>query len=395
MAGSNSYQYGTNTKTKGQASSPAQQAETVPPDIHPGKSKKPPSKFEFLYNRKITDKDILYLVDQLAIMFETGLNLLVALECLAVEAKNPAMRKVIENLRDNIKEGGALSAAMAKYPKTFSPVCINMVRAGEVSGNMDGMLRRLSEYLEREIETRSKIKSALSYPIVMLVMAFCVVAFLIIYVFPKFAVFFTGHEELLPAPTKFFLWLGKTTENYWPFMLGGFFAFIIGSVVALKREKVRNALDMVLLRIPMLGSLITKSSLSRSFHTLAVLLHGGIPILEALRLSKEVAGNYVFRKSWQRVSEELENGKDFASPLRENPYIPASETMMLSLGERSGHLSTVLGKLSKHYEREIDYAIKGLIKFVEPALIICMGAVVALIVMSLILPIFSISRMQG
>ena len=243
--------------------------------------------------------------------------------------------------------------------------------------------------------SRSKIKSALSYPIVMLVMAFCVVAFLIVYVFPKFAVFFTGHEELLPAPTKFFLWLGNVAENYWPFIVGGFIAFVIGTVLALKREKVRNALDTVLLRIPMLGSLITKSSLSRSFHTLAVLLHGGIPILEALRLSKEVAGTYVFRKSWQRVSEELENGKDFASPLRENPYIPASETMMLSLGERSGHLSTVLGKLSKHYEREIDYAIKGLIKFVEPALIICMGAVVALIVMSLILPIFSISRMQG
>ena len=164
---------------------------------------------------------------------------------------------------------------------------------------------------------------------------------------------------------------------------------------AMKKEKVRNAVDAFLLRVPLLGGLVTKSSLSRSFHTLAVLLHGGIPILEALKLSKEVAGNYVFRLSWTKVSEELENGNDFATPLRDNPHIPASEVMMLSLGERSGHLSTVLGKLSKHYEREINYAIKNLIKFVEPALIICMGAVVALIVMSLILPIFSISRMQG
>ena len=345
--------------------------------------------------RKVADKDVHYLIDQLAIMFETGLNLLLALDCLAVQTKNPALRRVVIELRDGIKEGSSLADAMANFPKVFNPVCVNMVRAGEVSGNMDEMLRRLSDYLDREIETRSQIKSALSYPVVMLCMAFLVVSFLIIYVFPKFSVFFEGHEELLPAPTRLFLWIGTTCKAYWKFILPGVAALGVGVFFLLREQRVKDALGRFFLIVPFLGTLISKASLSRSFHLLAVLLHGGIPILEALRLSQEVAGNVVFRKSWQKVSEDLENGKDFATPLKENPHIPMSEVQMLSLGERSGHLSTVLTKLSKHYEREISHAIKSLLKFVEPALIICMGALVGLIVMSLILPIFAISKVQG
>jgi type IV pilus assembly protein PilC len=345
--------------------------------------------------RKVEDKEVLYLVDQLAIMFETGLNLLVALDCLALQSKNPAMKRIVFGLRDAIREGSSLANAMAQYPKVFGPVCVNMVRAGETGGCMDDMLARLSEYLEREIETRSQIKSALSYPIVMICMAFLVVAFLIIYVFPKFEVFFVGHEELLPRPTRIFLWIGQTVNAYWQFIVPGLAVLGVGVFYIFRDKKVQQALDRLWLKVPFLGVLISKSSLSRSFHTLSVLLHGGIPILEALKLSQEVAGNLVFKRCWGKVSEELENGRDFSAPLRDNPHIPQSEVQMLSLGERSGHLSMVLAKLSKHYEKELDYAIKSLLKFIEPALIICMGFLVGLIVMSLILPIFAISKCQG
>lgn len=395
MAGLNSFQFSGGKPAEADGLSQIPGLENLPSSGQDTQEEKKSDKPGLFDKRKVADKDVLYLVDQLAIMFETGLNLLVALDCLATQSKNPALKRIVGYLRDDIKEGSALSDAMAKYPKVFGPVCVNMVRAGEMSGDMDGMLRRLSEYLEREIETRSQIKSALSYPVIMLTMAFLVIAFLIIYVFPKFSVFFVGHEDLLPTPTRIFLWVGVSVKAYWQYVLAGSFAAGVGVFFLLREEKVRNGIDTFMLKVPLLGTLIAKASLSRSFHTLAVLLHGGIPILEALKLSREVAGNYVFRNCWTNVASELENGRDFATPLKDNPHIPGSEVQMLGLGERSGHLSTVLSKLSKHYEREIDQAVKGLIKFVEPALIIVMGGLVGLIVASLILPIFAISKCQG
>ena len=341
---------------------------------------------------RVREKDVLYLVEQLSIMFETGLNLMVALDCMAVQARNPALREIVEDMRESIREGSSLWLAMSNNAHVFSPICINMVRAGEIAGCMDEMLRRLAEYLEREIDISSRVKSAVSYPIIMLVMAGCVIAFLIVYVFPKFLPLFAGNEELLPGPTRLFLWLGTTCQADWPYILAGLAVLVAGLVVLLRQDSVKRTLDRFWLKIPLLGDVVSKVSLSRSFHTLAVLLHGGIPILEALTVARDVAGNHVFRQSWQDVSDELANGREFAEPLKKNRYIPASEVQMLSMGERSGHLSLVLSKISKHYEKEIDYSVKNLVKFVEPALIICMGFLVGLIVMSLILPIFKISQ---
>lgn len=344
---------------------------------------------------RVRDKDVLCMMEQMSIMFETGLNLMVALDCMAVQARSPALRSVVEQMRDSIRGGSPLWQAMNSHPKVFSPICVNMVRAGEIAGCMDEMLPRLTEYLEREIDTRSRVKSAISYPIVMLVMAVFVVGFLIIYVFPKFVPLFEGNEHLLPFSTKLFLWVGTTCQEKWPFIVGGIVALAVGGYFFMKQERVKMAMDCLWLKVPLLGDVVAKLSLSRSFHSIAVLLHGGIPILEALRVAQDVAGNHVFKESWKEVSEELQNGREFTAPLRNNPHIPLSEVQMMSMGERSGHLSMVLSKISKHYEKEIDYSVKGLVKFVEPALIICLGVLVGLIVTSLILPIFQLSHCQG
>ncbi len=340
-------------------------------------------------------KDVLCMMEQMSIMFETGLNLMVALDCMAVQARSPALRAIVEQMRDSIRGGMPLWQAMENHPKVFSPICVNMVRAGEIAGCMDEMLPRLTEYLEREIDTKSRVKSAISYPIVMLVMAVFVVAFLIIYVFPKFLPIFEGNEHLLPFSTKFFLWVGTTCQEKWPMILGGAVVLAVGGFFFVQQPKVKMALDRLWLKIPLVGNVVSKLSLSRSFHSIAVLLHGGIPILEALRVAHDVAGNHVFKETWNDVSEELRNGREFTAPLKNNPYIPLSEVQMMSMGERSGHLSMVLSKISKHYEKEIDYSVKSLVKFVEPALIIVLGVLVGLIVTSLILPIFQISHCQG
>jgi type II secretory pathway component PulF len=341
---------------------------------------------------KITQRDLVYFIGQLSIMFDTGLNLMTALECLAGQARNPAFKKLITDIRHTISEGSPLWLAMKKHPKVFSPICVSMVRAGEASGNMEEMLTSLENYLERQEDIRTRVRSALSYPIFMLVASIGVLIFLLTYVFPKFETLFEGREDALPLPTKIFLGISDLFVEHWYFLLAGCVLIGAGVFWCLRQEHIRSRLDNSLLNIPLLGTLLVRMSLSRSFHTLALMLDGGIPTLDALAMARDVAGNKVFGATWRKVSVEAENGRDITGPLRENPHVPPSEIQMISMGDRSGKLSNVLSKISFRYEKEIDLAVKGLIRFVEPALVICMGLLVGLIVLSLILPIFALSR---
>ncbi|MHC4943426.1 MAG: type II secretion system F family protein [Planctomycetota bacterium] len=343
-------------------------------------------------NLKIGQRDLVYFIGQLSIMFDTGLNLMTALECLAGQARNPAFKKLIIDIRHTISEGSPLWLAMKKHPRVFSPICVSMVRAGEASGNMEEMLRSLENYLERQEDIRTRVRSALSYPIFMLVASVGVLIFLLTYVFPKFETLFEGREDTLPTPTKIFLGLSDLFVDYWYFLLAG--AVVVGAAViwCLRHHQIRFRLDSALLSIPLLGTLLVRMSLSRSFHTLALMLDGGIPTLDAMAMAQDVSGNHVFSNTWRKVSIEAENGRDITGPLRDNPHVPPSEIQMISMGDRSGKLSNVLSKISLRYEKEIDLAVKGLIRFVEPALVIAMGLLVGLIVLSLILPIFALSR---
>lgn len=345
-------------------------------------------------NLKISRKNLIYFIGQLAIMFDTGLNLMTALECLAVQAKNPSFERLIKDIRHTISEGSPLWLAMTRHPRVFTPICVSMVRAGEASGAMGEMLTRLETYLDQQNDIRLRVRSALSYPVGMMILSVGVIIFLLTYVFPKFEAIFEGKEESLPLPTLFFLTLSNLFTHYWYILVPAAVVLIGGVVWCWRQPDVRKHIDPALLKIPLVGEVLMRTSLSRSFHTLALMLEGGIPILDALGMARDVAGNSHFKETWVKVSKEVENGRSFSGPLGSNPFIPPSEVQIISMGDRSGQLATVLAKLSTRYEKEVDFSVKNLIRVIEPSLVVVMGCLVGLIVLSLILPIFAMSRGQ-
>ncbi len=343
---------------------------------------------------QVPQNEILEIVTQLAIMFDTGLNLSQALEVLERQAGTPHLGRFVGAIRSDVEEGRPLSVAMARQDWAFSPVAIALVRAGEATGDLGGMLQKVAEFMERDIGTRKKVKGAMAYPIFMAVMATCVVIFLLINVFPKFADLFGDKPELLPAPTRFFLNLSALlqSDGYWIFPAG--ILGLFGVIMAMKSKEGRRLLDPVYLRLPAFGKLIKAVSISRSFHVLGVMMNAGLNVLDALGLASEVSGNRKYVDLWEETQARVENGSDISETLLNDPLIPPAEAAMISLGERSGTLPHVLDRITHHHEKKVDSAIKAFVAVIEPSMTIIMGAVVALIVSSLILPMFKLSQVM-
>jgi type IV pilus assembly protein PilC len=341
---------------------------------------------------QVPQDQVLEIVTQLSIMFETGLNLSQALEVLERQGATPHLKSFVGRIREAVEEGRPLSVAMGEQSWAFSPVALALVRAGEMTGDLGGMLNKVAEFMERDIGTRKKVKGAMAYPIFMAVMAVCVVIFLLVNVFPKFADLFGDKPELLPAPTRFFLMLSEVLQAHGAWVLPSC-AAAVGAVVALIRSKEgRRICDPTFLRLPAFGKLIKAVSISRSFHVLGVMMGAGLNVLEGLALAAQVSGNRRYVDLWNATKKRVENGSDISETLLNDPLIPPAEAAMISLGERSGTLPEVLAKITKHHEKKVESAIKAFVSTIEPAMTIAMGAVVALIVSSLILPMFKISQ---
>ncbi len=343
---------------------------------------------------QVPPQQILEVVTQLSIMFDTGLNLSAALEVLEKQSGTPHLARFVGNIRHNVEEGKPLSVAMSYHSWAFSPVALALVRAGEMTGDLGNMLGKVAEFMERDISTRKKVKGAMAYPAFMAVLAVGVVIFLLVNVFPKFAVLFEKDPSKLPGPTKFFMALSDFMIEHgaWlaPAALGTFATLFL----TLRSQKGREICDPVVLKVPAFGGLIRAVALSRAFHVLGVMLNAGLNVLEALQIASAVSGNNEYRKLWSRSREDVQNGGDLSASLVDNPLVPPAETAMLSLGERSGTLPEVLGKISHHHEKKVESAIKAFVATIEPTMTILMGAVVALIVSSLIMPMFAISQVM-
>jgi type IV pilus assembly protein PilC len=343
---------------------------------------------------QVPNAEVLEIVTQLAIMFETGLNLSQALGVLEQQAGTPHLSRFVGGIRSDVEEGKPLSVAMSRQSWAFSPVAIALVRAGEMTGDLGGMLQKVAEFMERDIGTRKKVKGAMAYPIFMAVMATCVIIFLLINVFPKFADMFGDQPELLPAPTRFFLALSEILQAHGLWVIPGGLLGVFAVIMAIKSKEGRRVMDPIFLRVPAFGKLIKAVSISRSFHVLGVMMNAGLNVLEALGLAAEVAGNHKYVELWEDTKAKVENGSDISETLLNDPLIPPAEAAMISLGERSGTLPVVLEKITKHHEKKVDSAIKAFVAVIEPTMTILMGAVVALIVASLILPMFKMSQVM-
>lgn len=343
---------------------------------------------------QVPQEQVLDLVTQLAIMFDTGLNLSTALEVLEKQSGTTPMREFVGSIRVSVEEGRSLSLSMAQHEWAFSPAALALVRAGEMTGDLGTMLHKVADFMERDIDTRKKVKGALAYPAFMAILAVCVIIFLLVNVFPKFAVLFADQPDKLPGPTRFFLSLSDFLRAHGAWLLPGSLVMVVVGLTLIRSKKGKEIFDPLFLRVPAFGPLIKAVAISRSFHVLGVMLNAGLNVLEALELAAQVSTNNEYVKLWSRSKRDVENGGDISASLMDNPLIPATETAMISLGERSGTLPMVLDKITHVHEKKVASAIKAFVAVIEPAMTIIMGAVVALIVTSLIMPMFAISQVM-
>jgi type II secretory pathway component PulF len=344
---------------------------------------------------QVPAEEVLDLVTQMAIMFDSGLNLSSALEVLEKQAGSKHMKVFVGSIRSAVEDGRPLSWAMGQHPWAFSPAALALVHAGEMTGDLGKMLGKVAGFMERDINTRKKVKGAMAYPAFMAILAVCVVIFLLVNVFPKFAVLFENSPDKLPGPTKFFLSLSDFLRAHGAWLLPSSVVLLATVIMLVRSRRGREIFDPIWLRMPAFGSLIRAVAISRSFHVLGVMLNAGLNVLEAIRLAAEVSTNNEYTKLWTQARDDVENGGDISASLMDNPLIPAAETAMISLGERSGTLPTVLEKITAHHEKKVDTAIKAFVGVIEPAMTIIMGGVVALIVSSLIMPMFAISQVMN
>ena len=345
-----------------------------------------------LFARRVSRNDIIYTTSQLAIMVDTGITLSAALAGIVSQEQNPTLRKVLDDLKSSVESGDDFSTALARHPKLFDKTYVSLVKASEATGSLGAMLDRIAGYLRKQVETRGRVRAAMAYPTIMMVLAVGVTIFLLTYILPKFTPLFKSRGAELPGPTRLMMSLSDVILGYWYLWLGGALLLVVAYLVTKRTQSGRRTLDLVKIKLPILGPLFRKVAISRSIRTLGTMLEGGVPMLDALKLSAEVSGNYHYERLWQVVREHVTAGRRICDVLVDNPLFPRVVVQMIASGEETGKLDYVLQRVSSYYDQEVDTALKTATSLIEPIMISIMGVIVGGIGLALLLPIFSLSR---
>ena len=345
-----------------------------------------------LFPRRVSRNDLIYVTSQLAIMVDTGITLSTALSGIVEQESNPTLRRVLKDLKETVEGGQDFSAALAHHPKYFDKTYLSLVKASEATGTLGPMLERIATYLRKEAETRGKVRAAMAYPTVMMVLATGVTIFLLTYILPKFAPLFKSRGTHLPKPTLIMMALSDAMLHYWYLWLFGAVALIVGFLYGKRTQAGRKILDWVKIHAPIIGPMCRKVTISRSIRTLGTMLTSGVPIMEAVRLAGAVSSNYYYEQLWENVLSELAAGKRMCEILHGNPLFPKILVQMISAGEDTGKLDVVLEKVSTYYDGEVETSLKATTSLIEPIMISVMGVVVGTIGLALMLPIFSLSK---
>lgn len=338
-------------------------------------------------------KDVRNFTSQLAVMIKAGINIRDAIDGVGEQVENPRFRKIIHQLKADVEAGQPFSDALARHPKVFSPLYVNMVRASEMSGSFGRMLERIANYLSQQAETRSMVRGAMIYPAIIAVMAVVTTVFLLTFVLPRFTKIFAGKEALLPAPTLILMGISAFMRQRWYLLVGGLAAAIIGLRTYVKTSKGRIQWDRFKLRMPLFRRMLRALYITRGLHTMGELVSAGVPMLETLKITAEVSGNIVYERLWMRVHSAVEEGEKIVTPLHKQNILPKNVVQMISAGEESGKLGEVLQDVSEYYAKELRNTIKAVTAMIEPLMIVCMGFVVGFIAMAVILPIFKMSQL--
>jgi type IV pilus assembly protein PilC len=345
-----------------------------------------------LFPRRVTRAEIMYATNQLAVMVDTGISLSAALQGIFAQEQNPTLRKVLKDLNTSVEGGEDFSKALGRYPHLFDRTYISLVKASEATGLLGPMLERVSTYLRKEIETRGKVRAAMAYPTVMLVLAVFVTIFLLTFVMPKFTPLFSSKGMKLPTPTIVMMVISDSLLNYWWGWIAGSVAAVAGFIISRRTPGGRMFWDRLKIDLPLLGPMNRKVIISRSIRTLGTMLSSGIPVLDALELAAEVAGNYYYEKLWRSVSDRVVAGDQVCDSLSGSPLFPPMLVQMISAGEQTGKLGGVLERVSNYYDQEVETSLKAVTSIIEPIMISVMGVIVGTIGLALLLPVFSLSK---
>ncbi|MBC7955952.1 MAG: type II secretion system F family protein [Cytophagales bacterium] len=339
----------------------------------------------------IKQKDIAIFTRQLSTMMRAGVPLLQSFDIVARGSTNARMTKLLNDIRNDVETGTSLSSAFRKHPLYFDALYCNLVEAGEAGGILDTLLDRLAIYQEKTMAIRNKIKSALMYPVAVMVVAFIVLAVIMLFVIPVFKEVFTSFGADLPGPTLFVIALSEIFVKYWwaifGFLGGGLYFFF----ESWKRsEKMQRTMDRLLLKVPVFGSLVNKSAIARWTRTLSTMFAAGVPLVEALDSVGGASGNAVFKDATEQIQKDVSTGASLTASMQTTGVFPTMVLQMCAIGEESGSLDAMLGKAAEFYEDEVDEAVKGLSSLMEPFIIVILGVLIGGIVVSMYLPIFKL-----
>ena len=343
--------------------------------------------------RAIKQKDIAIFTRQLSTMMRAGVPLLQSFDIVARGSTNPRLTKLLTDIREDVETGTSLSSAFRKHPMYFDALYCNLVEAGEAGGILEALLDRLATYQEKTMAIKNKIKSALIYPVAVLVVAFVVLTVIMIFVIPAFEDVFKSFGADLPAPTLLVIAMSKFFVSYWwaifGFLFGGGYFFMQSWKRSVKMQKV---MDRLMLRIPVFGELVNKSSVARWTRTLSTMFAAGVPLVEALDSVGGASGNAVFAEATEHIQRDVTTGSGLSTSMQATGVFPTMVLQMCAIGEESGALDQMLGKAAEFYEDEVDEAVKGLSSLMEPFIIVILGILIGGIVVSMYLPIFKLGQ---
>ena len=345
------------------------------------------------YFSRVKPSEVAMTTRQLATLINAGFPLVSALDALLPQTKTHGFKRILAQIKDAIVEGNSFAQALSQYPGTFSPLYVNMVRAGETSGTLEIVLERLADITEKQQDLKNRIQTALAYPILMSIIGIVVLFVLLTYIVPSIISIFAEMNQVLPAPTRLLIFLSDFFRSYWWMVLGALVMTAVFLHQAKKTEKGRRWFDKTILASPVMGILAQKLAVARFTRTLGSLLENGVSMLIALEIVKNIAGNILIADTVENAAKEVGKGQGLGNALAEGQTFPQLSIQMIQVGEQSGELEAMLNKVADVYEKEVETSIMRLTSYLEPIMILVMGSIVGFIVLSICLPIFEMNQL--
>ncbi len=347
------------------------------------------------FRKGIDDKTLAVFTRQFSVMIDAGLPLVQCLQILGEQQEHKAFQRIIMQVREDVEAGSSLASALAKHPSAFNDLYVNMVAAGEAGGILDTILQRLAVYIEKAARLKAQVKSAMIYPVTVIAIAIIVVYIILWKVIPVFATLFASLDADLPLPTRIVVALSHFIGRFWWLILLSVVALTVMINRYYKTPQGKMVIDRLLLKAPVVGLILRKIAVARFCRTLGTLMSAGVPLLESLDITARTSGNAVIEQAIMEVRKQVEEGKTLSEPLGATQQFPPMVVHMISVGESTGALDTMLGKIAEFYEEEVDIAVAGLMKLIEPVMIFVLGVVIGGIVISMYLPMFDLIAKIG